>query len=63
MLIVSQEPEFAEASCDDLWEFSPDRYEITRGHLTATLVNKGEVLLQSVIITDHVCMTVLIGRC
>ena len=59
MFIVSQDPEFVQTSCDDLWEFSPDRYEITKGHLTATLVNKGEVLLQSVI--NPVRVTVLIG--
>ena len=45
---MSQEPEFVKTSCDQLWEFSPDRNEIAKGHLTATLANKGEVL-QSVI--------------
>ena len=60
MFTVTQEPEFVEKSCNDLWEFSPDRYEITKGHLTATMVNKGEVLL-SAIITNPMCKTVLIG--
>lgn len=57
---MTQEPEFVKKSCNDLWEFSLDRYEITKGHLTATMVNKGEVLL-SIIIMNPVCTTVLIG--
>ena len=51
MFTVTQEPEFVEKSCNDLWEFTPDMYEITKGHLTATIVNNGEVL-QSAIITN-----------
>lgn len=44
---MSQDPEFVEKSCNDFWKFSPDRYEITKGHLTGTITNKGEVLLPS----------------
>ena len=51
MFTVTQEPEFVEKSCNDLWEFTPDMYEITKGHLTATIVNNGEVL-QSAILTN-----------
>ena len=42
-----QDPVFVKKSCNDFWKFSPDRYEITKGHLTATITNKGEVLLPS----------------
>ena len=42
-----QDPVFVEKSCNDFWNFSPDRYEITKGHLTAAVTNKGEVLLPS----------------
>lgn len=54
---ISQEPEFVKKSCNNLWEFSADRYEITRGHVMATITNKGEVLHIGIIITS-VCVCV-----
>ena len=62
MFTVTQEPEFVEKSCNNLWEFTPDMYEITKGHLTAIIANNGEVL-QIAINTNPVYTTVLIGRC
>ena len=42
-ILYLQDPEYVERSCNKTWTFSPGRYEITKGRLTGTIINKGKV--------------------
>ena len=40
-----KEPLYIEESCEEIWKFIPDKYEITKGYLIAMITNKGKVLI------------------